>query len=140
MDVARFGDATLILCGSEKGYVAIQNPENARSSVFSSKAHKGAVNCVAWQKIGQDFVSAGDDGKIKTWRFDEAKNTWAEASAIKVSESAILSLSVHPVGHCVAVLTSDASWAFVDLQSEQVLFTKDVQGGSKLSSVDSFYI
>jgi hypothetical protein len=78
------------------------------------------------------LLTAGDDGKVKIWEHND-KNSWTEAKALSISDSAILSISLHPTENFVTAVSGD-TWSFVDLRSGDVLFSKSGASGNDHSS------
>ncbi|KAJ3015719.1 UNVERIFIED_CONTAM: hypothetical protein HDU68_012590 [Siphonaria sp. JEL0065] len=135
-----------VLTGGNDGSVLVSDWKNGGKQVVGvAKAHAGKkITAVSWvdqgAHAGSSFVTASVDHTVKVWNIKQVEDSgWAVGKAshvIKGHTSDVTDVTVHPSGLYGASVSSDSTWAFLDLvKGVQVSKTSHQDGKEAYSSV-----
>ena len=96
------------------------------SALSSCKTHKAPVNQAVWLGQSKAFATSSADFTVKTWRLESVKNgfkTKPADSSFDSHDDQVTGLSCHPSGQYFISASSDASWAFHDVEAAKTIFT-----------------
>lgn len=117
MDVT--GD--LIITGAADKHVTVTDKNTGKStSKLACDKKPVAMRAVA-VGAGLRIVAASEDGVLHSWvSADKTGDAFEVSTTLKVKDSAVTSIDIHPIGDVALVGLKDGSCALVDLSTETV--------------------
>jgi pre-mRNA-processing factor 19 len=110
-------DGNLALTGGNDKAVQIYDLSE-KKVIATLKGHTKKVTHVAFAEAegsNAAAISAGADGKLKTWSAKES-GKWAVDATIAAHKQDITGLALHPSKSYVATASLDSTWAFHDIE------------------------
>ena len=126
--IARNGD--MMAVGAVDGGLVVLN--SAQKVVATLKGHKKQISQLAWQ--GGILASASHDATVRVWTASGKKPYAAAHCFSTIHSNSVMGLSMHPSGSFVASVSSDQTWALLDLNAGLPVYTVAVPSIGAFSS------